>query len=344
MTINHNGTVAKLRAMNGNRLRTEQYNDLAAQRRVSDIAEYLRNTASYERLFDGVNTNTVHRGMIENLLRRSVFESYFRIVGFEHLEKEDFYNFKILQSEVREILVAIQHINAHSDQHIEKLPVYLDKYISFSLIELAKARSREDLLEVLKGTPYRAIIEDIPLRKSGKIDFNPTECALRTHYYKELLGSPFFKRSGTAPLKSLITTDIDLINAINAYRMITYFGETYEYINSLMLPFKGKLPIKVDAELRSSQNKAEFIDRFKNCYYGRVMENYGIMLNESLELETQRLRYNYARQALSTSVHPAQSIYAFTYLYETEVTNIIKIIEGIRYGLPQGDLTKQLVL
>jgi V/A-type H+-transporting ATPase subunit C len=344
MVINHNGTVAKLRAMNGNRLRTEQYNDLAAQRRVSDIAEYLRNTVSYERLFDGINTNTVHRGMIENLLRRSVFETYFRIVGFEHLEKEDFYNFKILQSEVREILVAIQHINAHSDQHIEKLPVYLDNYISFSLIELAKARSREDLLEVLKGTPYRTIIEDIPLRKSGKIDFNPTECALRTHYYKELLGSPFFKRSGTEPLKSLILTDIDLINAINAYRMITYFGESYEYINSLMLPFKGKLPISVDTALRSSQNKSEFIERFRNSYYGRVMENYGIEFSNSLELETQRLRYNYARQALSTSVHPAQSIYAFTYLYEAEVSNIIKIIEGIRYGLPQSELTKQLVL
>jgi V/A-type H+-transporting ATPase subunit C len=344
MVINHNGTVAKLRALNGKRLSEAEYNDLAAQRRVSDIAEYLRNTRSYERLFDGVNTNTVHRGMIENLLRRSVFETYFRIVGFEHLEKEDFYNFKILQSEVREILVAISHINARSDQHIEKLPVYIDKYISYSLLDLAKARSREDLLEVLKGTPYRAIIEEIPLRKSGKIDFNPTECALRTQYYKELLDSPFFKKSGTGPLKTLITTDIDLINVINAYRMITYFGESSDYINSLMLPFKGKLPAAVDAELRSSQNKTEFLDRFKNSYYGRVMENYGIVQGTSLELETQRLRYNYARQALSTSVHPAQSVYAFIYLYEAEVTNIIKIIEGIRYGLPQSDLTKQLVL
>jgi V/A-type H+-transporting ATPase subunit C len=344
MVINHNGTVAKLRAMHGNRLRPEQYTDLAAQRRVSDIAEYLRNTRSYEKVLDGINTNTVHRGMIENLLRRSVFETYFKIVGFEHLEKEDFYNFKILQSEVREILSAIQHINAHSDQHIEKLPVYLDKYVSFSLIELAKARSREDLLEVLKNTPYRAIIEDIPLRKSGKIDYNPTERALRTHYYRDLLDSPFFKKSGTKPLKTLITTDIDLINAINAYRMITYFGESAEYISNLMLPFRGKLPASVDTELRASQNKAEFIDRFKNSYYGRVMENYGITINDSLELETQRLRYTYARQALSTSVHPAQSVYAFIYLYEAEVSNIIKIIEGIRYGLPQGELTKQLVL
>jgi V/A-type H+-transporting ATPase subunit C len=344
MVINHNGTVAKLRALNGKRLSSAEYTDLAAQRRVSDIAEYLRNTRSYERLFDGVNTNTVHRGMIENLLRRSVFETYFRIVGFEHLEKEDFYNFKILQSEVREILVAISHINARSDQHIEKLPVYLDKYISYSLIELAKARSREDLLDVLKNTPYRAIIEEIPLRKSGKIDFNPTERALRTYYYKELLDSPFFKKSGTGPLKTLITTDIDLINLINAYRMITYFGESSDYINSLMLPFRGKLTAAAGAELRSSQNKTEFIDRFKNSYYGRVMENYGIAENESLELQTQRLRYNYAKQALSTSVHPAQSIYAFIYLYEAEVTNIIKIIEGIRYGLPQSDLTKQLVL
>jgi V/A-type H+-transporting ATPase subunit C len=344
MVINHNGTVAKLRAMHGYGLRQEHYNDLAAQRRVSDIAEYLRNTKSYERTLEGINTNTVHRGMLENLLRRSVYETYFKIVGFEHLQKEDFFNFKILQSEVREILSAISHINAHNDQHIEKLPVYIDKYVSFSLIELAKSRSREDLLEVLKGTPYRAIIEEIPLRKSGKIDFNPTERALRTHYYKDLLDSPFFKKNGTQPLKSLITTDIDLINIINAYRMITYFGESADYINNLMLPFKGKLSAAVEAELRASQNKTEFLDRFKNCYYGRVMENYGITVTDSLELEAQKLRYLYAKQALSSSTSPEQSVYAFIFMYEAEVSNVIKIIEGIRYGLPQSELTKQLVL
>jgi V/A-type H+-transporting ATPase subunit C len=344
VNINHNGTITKIRALYGKRLRPEHYNEVASQRRVSDITEFLRTLPSYAYKLEGLDSNTIHRGMLEDILRRSVFEVYFKIIGFEHLEKEPFYNYKILQAEIREILTSIQHINAKSNQHIEKLPVYLDRFVSFSLLELAKARTRDDLLEVLNKTPYRALIENIPLRKSGRIDFNPTEKALRNYYYNTLLGSPYFKQKESSALKSLITTDIDLINVINAYRLVGYFGESASDVENILLPFTGKLRGGALREIYSAGDRHEFVDRFRNSYYGRVMENYGIVPSQTLELETQRLRYQYAKHALQASVSPVMSVYSYMFLYETEVNNLVTAIEAIRYGLSENEILPLLVL
>jgi V/A-type H+-transporting ATPase subunit C len=340
----HNATVAKVRALYGKRMKPSDYTELAAQRRISDIAELLRTHAGYKDTLSGIDANTIHRGMLEDLLRRSVYETYHKITDFERIAHEVFFDYRQIQAEVREILNAIHYINAKSEQHIEKMPMYLDKLTRFSQIELAKARSKEDLLKVIDKLPYREIIDKIPLRKSGKIDYNPTERALRTYLYNHILESDYFGTEESRPLYNLITIDIELINVINAYRLTEYFGYPVEKIRDNMLPFPGKLNSSVRADLLSAPDGKEFINRFSHSYYGRVMTARGIEINGDLEIEAQKLRYQYARHALHTSTSPMLSVYAYMFLLETEVKNIITTIEGIRYQMPEKELFSMLVL
>jgi V/A-type H+-transporting ATPase subunit C len=330
--------------MYGKRLKIADYNELAAQRRISDIAEMLRNKQNYSDTLSGINSNTIHRGMLEDLLRRSVYDNYSKITGFEHIAGEMFFDYRQVQAEVREILNAIHYINAKSEQHIEKMPMYLDKLTRFSQIEMAKARTKDDLLKVIAKTPYHEIIEKIPLRKSGKMDYNPIEKALRSYQYEHILSNDYFQTEESRPLYNLITIDIELINIINAYRMTEYFEYTPEKIRDNMLPFPGKLNYAIRNDLLNAPDGKEFIARFSHSYYGRVMTARGIEINGDLEIEAQKLRYQYARHALHTSTSPMLSVYAYMFLFETEVNNITTIIEGIRYGLAEKELFEMIVI
>jgi V/A-type H+-transporting ATPase subunit C len=340
----HNATVAKLRALYGKRMTLSDYTELAAQRRISDIAEMLKGRRIYKDTLSGIDSNTIHRGMLEDLLHRSIHETYLKITDFEHIANEEFFDYRLIQTEVRIILSSILYINAHSEQHIEKMPMYLDKLTRFSQIELAKARTKEDLLKVIAKTPYHDIIEKIPLRKSGKIDYNPTERALRIYLYEHILGAEYFQSEESRPLYELITRDIELVNIINAYRMVEYFEYTPEKIRNNLLPFPGKLNYAIRSDLLNAPDGKEFVNRFTHSYYGRVMTARGIEISGDLEIEAQKLRYQYARHALHTSTSPMLSVYAYMYLFETEVHNIITIIEGIRYAMPEKELFEMLVI
>ena len=66
---------------------------------------------------------------------------------------------------------------------------------------------------------------------------------------------------------------------------------------------------------------------------------------ESVQLEHafQSLRWQTARSALHFSGHAAVSLYAVHVLYHIEVSNLITIIEGIRYGKSVSYLQSLLI-
>ena len=92
----HNATVAKIRAMYGKRLSAEDYAQLASFGSVSEIAEYLKKYTHYGKTLASVDTVMIHRGLLESLLRRHNFETYFRITDFENIGRAEFYNHMII--------------------------------------------------------------------------------------------------------------------------------------------------------------------------------------------------------------------------------------------------------
>ena len=104
VTSTYNATVAKIMAIYGKRLKQEDYQSLLNQQSVAEVAEYLKKNTYFSELLAPIDTNTIHRGMLENLLRRSIFEKYVKIISFEQIGRQEFYNYRILRAEVDEIL------------------------------------------------------------------------------------------------------------------------------------------------------------------------------------------------------------------------------------------------
>lgn len=343
MLRNYNATVAKIRAMYGKRITPQDYTEMMNKQSVSEAAEYLKRNTHYGALLSAIDTNTVHRGMLENLLRRSVFETYIRITGFERISKQEFYNYKILQTEIDEILRCIRFINAKSQKLITDVPIYINHLTSFDLLELAKMTDFKELLAFLKKTPYYDVLRAVHINSEGVVDVTKCETLLRSYYIKRLKASLNFKKSDAQQFMTLLETDIDLINIINAYRLTAFFGASEEEIEKDMLPFYGRLSEAKQKEIYSAPNSEEFIKRFSKTYYGRQMVEDGYDIN-SLEQSAQRLRYKYAKLMLKRSASAPLSVYSFIFLLEIEVQNLISIIEGIRYGIEVNKIASLIIM
>lgn len=343
MLKNNNATVAKIMAIYGKRLSYQDYMELINKQSVSEAAEYLKKNTHYSELLSSIDTNTIHRGMLENLLRRSIFETYIRITGFEHLSNQEFYNYKIIQTEIDEILRCIRYINAKSDKLIADIPVYINNLMSFDLIELAKVSDFKELLVFLKKTPYHNVLKDVSPDKDGKVDVTKCETLLRTYYMKRLKESMHFSKNDVHEMTVLLETDIDFINIINAYRLTAFFGESAESIQQNMLPFYHSLSAAKQNEIFSAPTSEEFIRRFSKTKYGQQIIGNGYEI-DNLEQSIQKMRYRYAKRALKRSTSAPLSVYAFIFLLEMEVRNIIRIIEGIRYGIEANKIASLIIM
>ena len=243
---NLNATVAKMHAVYGKRLKQEDYSALLSCTSVSDAAGYLKRNTYFSRALEGVDTENIHRGNLENILRRSLMENYFRMIGFEKIGGDEFYNYIIVKTEIDEILICILHLNAGTSDHITTLPIYMNRYTSFNLMELAKVESYGELLSLTEKTPYYDILKaHRPEEEGGHIDYSAIELALRTYYSKRIIESlKQFGGETEKRLRTYIGTQTDMINIINSYRMKRYFSADPDEIKSRMIPIYMRIPEK----------------------------------------------------------------------------------------------------
>jgi V/A-type H+-transporting ATPase subunit C len=341
---NHNATVAKIRAMYGKRVTPQDYSELASRQSVAEIADYLKKNTHYSELLSSVDVNTVHRGFLESLLKRYNFETYLKITGFERINRQEFYNYRIINAEVDVILSSIRHINAKSDDQITDIPIYINGMTCFDLIEIAKVRTFDELLTFLRRTPYYDVLKQEKADENGKVDYSQCEYKLRSFYFNRLEKTiAKFSKTEADKLNSMILTDIDLVNVINAYRMKSYFDEDEKQISSMMLPFSGRLSEDKQREIYSAADEAEFLKRFAKTYYGRQISDFAPDAN-NLEANANRLRFKYAKLALKSSSTASVSVYAFMYLMGVELRNLISIIEGVRYGVPAKEIEDLIIV
>ena len=186
------------------------------------------------------------------------------------------------------------------------------------------------------------MLKEISVDESGKVDVTKCETLLRTYFINMLRSSADFRSSDSKQFISFLETEIDFINIINSYRLTAYFGESEDEIEKDMLTIYGRITAERHREIYSAPNAEEFIRRFAKTYYGKQIIKNGYDIND-LEQSARKLRYKYARSILRRSGSAPLSVYAFIFLLETEVQNIISIIEGIRYGVESNKIASLII-
>lgn len=343
-----NATIAKARAFYGKRLKKQDYDELLHKSSVSEIAEYLKRNTHFSEELEAIDTNSVHRGFLESILKRYNFNQYARLCKFQGLNKYPFYNYMIISMEIQMVISAIMHINADSSEDfIVSVPSYLISNASFDLLELSKARKYDDVLKVIRKTPYYDEIKDETPDPDGLYDCTQIEHKLRCYYLTWLRNVILkdFSPKVSKEIISIIDIQYDLINIINGFRIKAFSGSSAEEIEKLMLPVYGKLSKAKAHYLFEAKDSSDYIERLKHTFYGQQIMHFDDNMTQSnMETDVHRLRTKYAKIHLRASGSVPVSLYSILFLFDVEIQNITIIIEGIRYKAPVSYIEKLLII
>ena len=343
-----NVVVAKIHAMYGKMITPAQYEELVACKSVPDIASYLKNSTSYSNVLENANEILIHRGQLENFIKKQSFENYSKIYRYINKNGNGMFNMMIEEFEMMEVLRMILLLKAgKSDEYIVSLPGFLISKCKINLIELAKVRSFESLLEFLSKTQYHDVLskQELP-EDDSEIDYVECENSLYENFFKRMFNMIENKsrRSEKAELRRLVGTRIDNLNICSIYRQKVLFKLDSDQIRERIFPFSKTLtPDKIEKILSSS----DFEQMNKTLKQMFLIDDGALKASEEesfyIERYTSIVRHRICRHYLHMSSNLSTVFYAFYILSQLEISNLIYIIEGVRYKITSNEIKKLLV-
>lgn len=338
--------VAKAKAIYGNQLTAGDYNNLVHKTSIAGVVSYLKETERFGRTFATANEAQIHRGQVETLLSKNVFEVYIRLCRFMAADKNSFCYFYLKECEVKQILTAIMYINAKSqDGYVNVMPAYLMDYLSFDMMALANANTYDELLDVLRETPYYDVLRPLLTVAYADGSQNLEECgiALYDYYLRWAFKSVDDEYSGeeATNLKNIFLRQCDIDNILICYRKRRYFDADTETIERSLKPFHYRMTEEKLTELLSgSDADKQLLLALKKSYFKDKIE----INADDLDISVSKWKYRYYRKQLLFSENGIMALFSLISLFEIEQSNIRKIIEGIRYEISPTEIEKWLVV
>ena len=336
--------IAKAKAIYGKRLTSEDYSNLLHRNSVSGVVAYLKDTERYRKTFANVNETQIHRGQVEQLIAKNMFELYIKLCKFMAADKNSFCFYLIRELEIKQITTALIYIKAgSSDGYLREMPAYLMDYTCFDLMKLAKASTYTDVLEVLYDTPYYKVLKNILSTFRRQDDMNEAAVTLYAWYirwaFKAIDRS--FKGDKAQKLKEIFLRRSDLSNITVCYRKKSLFNEDSDRIKKSLYGVHYRLtPAMIDDILSQPDAADQLLNLLKKMYLKDRVE----YDPENLEVTVRRYNYSFYKKQLGFTDNGVMALYSLMVLCETERANLQTIIEGARYERPPAETEKLLVI
>ena len=338
-----NAVLSKARAMYGKRLQAKDYQSMLNCKTVGEVAGYLKNNTVYGDMLNGVDEASIHRGQLEMMLRQRIFYDLASLCRYELSVGERFAQYILVRSEIQQIIRSLTLLSGHEAQeYLFSLPLFLDKHTHIDLHALVKMKNYSDFLQALSASPYRKLLEPFAPRAGETIDLTAIENTLYAYLYSVVQKIIDHTRNKVAQkeLKEIFTSYIDLQNYVRIVRLKKYYHANPDYIRSLQLPF-GRLKPQVVNRMIAAQNEREVTAIMKKTPLGKRSASVEYNYMDEIPL---RFRFQACEKNIRYSVHPPVVMLSYIFLMEIELSNIIHVIEGIRYGLPADDIKKLLIM
>lgn len=341
--LSSNAVLTKVKAMYGRMLTTADYEQLMHRGSVPACAAYLKTQTAYAEVLRDVQETQIHRGALEGLLGKMLFEQFIRLERYVGRSNRFFHDYHVSMIESRCILDCIRLFDDKSqNEYMQSVPGYMVPYLTFDVLSLGKVGDFSMLLDALRKTPYYKVLE--PLRPRGGADpaLPMVEHALYEYYYNHVISliDKQFRGKTAKELKGIFSVQAQLHNIQTLYRLKSFFGEDAKEIEPLLLRYPGRLPRRTIDELVHAPDAAQVVEILSRSRYSSyfVSERFTY-----IEYSAGRIRFDLAKRYLTFSQHPATSFVAFMVLREIEINNLMAIIEGVRYQLEVSQIRPLLI-
>ncbi|MBR2714809.1 MAG: V-type ATPase subunit [Ruminococcus sp.] len=343
MLMNSSGAViTKARAKYGKRLKEKDYKALLKCQSVAAVVSYLKTHTRYADILSKINENEVHRGQLETLLKQKNFYDFDSLCRYEMSEGSHFSEFIIRRYEIEQIMHFLLLLSCgKQEQYIFALPSYFNKHTDIDLYKLSTCNDYESFISTLGKKEYVDILKNFKPDKYGAIDLAGVEDALNIYSYKELYDaiSKLKSKKQKEKLKELCDHVNDFCNISRILRLKKHYNISNDEIKLHMMPF-GTIKRSTINDMCNSPDIDTVFEIIETTRIGKKLNQMDIMNEERLSITS---RFHLSKRLMYYSTDPAVVLLSYMYVSETELKNIITIIEGVRYSCTPQQIETLLI-
>lgn len=330
-----NAVACKVKALNGKRLRAEDYSRLAAMKSVPEIAAYLRGCPGWQKAMEQLPAGEIRRGDLEDALMAQIEDEYMRLYKFMTSDARLFLMVYIYRSDYQQILFALRRIQVGGRPG--RKPALPDFYLKHTTVNNDALDACTDFLGLLKAIegsifyePLRALIATDGAEHP---DYTRVGLTLQTVYYitmLEYVGSNTSGKEKEILLEALAGT-IDLTNVVHVMRIRKFFPGSVSSVTQLLIPRFFKLSPDFFRKLYDAPDMRRADEMLRSSAYGKLFSENEFDYIEQYEA---LWKYNFGKAQLNAWPPTIYMLIAYISLKMYEMSRLIYIIECVRYGLP----------
>ena len=330
--LSYSGLSTKIRAMQSRLTTMDQFEEILQLSDVTQVAAYLKRMPEYSSRWDALDENTLHRGQIEKLLKKSIFQNFSRIYHFANPEQRKFLDLYSKRYEIRVLKEVMTNIFDHRDTDPVDVSPYREFFRLHSNIDVDRittCSTMEELISCLKGNEFYIPLSKIQEHETALLfDYG---MALDLYYFTQIwnIRKKLFKGKDLEEITCTYGEKFDMLNLQFIQRSKRYYNMDPASIYALLIPVNYKLKKEEITALVEAPSYEEGRRIFQKTWYGNKYEQltaanleefYNHIHRSILEKESHRNPYSVA------------VIYSYLYNKEHEVNRLTIAIECVRYG------------
>lgn len=334
--------IAKARAKYGKRLKNKDFAAMSKASSVGEIVQYLKSYTYYREFLNKVSGNDVHRGNVEQILRKELFNHFLSLCRYNK-NNSPVTAYILRQTEINEIMKYLTLLSiGRPEEYLFAMPLYFNEHTEIELEKFSKSRTYSDFLRTLKNTEYRSLLKDYAPAEDDRIDLAAIEDCLQVYSYRELYASihKIKDKKEKAILKELFDTVVDYNTFSRIIRLKKYYHMDNAAIREHLIPY-GTLTSRRLDKILAKENYDDILSALLQTNIGKKIKNKNFDFEGSISAQG---RFDICRHHLYFSTSPEAVLLSYYLLTENELRNVIIVIEGVRYSLPQSSIMDMLIL
>lgn len=333
----------KIRALEKDFLKREDYLNMIQKKSVVDVAHYLKENTSYGKLLSEINIDNISRRDLEDILKNNMIKNMDKLIYYFRDDYKELIRSLYIKYEIEDLKILSRSIFNGKDLETIKKPLsFLGKYSRVSLKSLFKSRTIRDLIYSLEGSEFFEFL--IPLVDGRRENLFRFEMALDMGYFSIIQSRKLkISREDRKILKKWEGLLADLYNIQWVYRGKKFYSLSPEELLNYTINYGDKLTFRERKAMCYAKNLEELYKMITNTIYGFLFKKEEMYRDIYMERRINRFIY-YKLKALDRqfSLSIIQTI-DFVWSFEFEIRDIISILEAIRYDTPSEEARKFLV-
>ena len=333
----------KIRALEKDFLKREDYLNMIQKKSVVDVAHYLKENTSYGKLLSEINIDNISRRDLEDILKNNMIKNMDKLIYYFRDDYKELIRSLYIKYEIEDLKILSRSIfNGKNLETIEKPLSFLGKYSRVDPKILFKSKTNRDLIYSLKGSEFYEFL--IPLVNGKRENRFRFEMALDMGYFSIIQSRKLrISREDRKILRKWEGLLADLYNIQWVYRGKKFYSLSPEELLNYTINFGDKLTFRERKTMCYAKNLEELYKMITNTIYGFLFKKEEISRDIYMERRINRFMY-YKLKALDRkfSLSIIQTI-DFVWSFEFEIRDIISILEAIRYDIPSEEARKFLV-